>query len=191
MLNFFPHPHHPFSLFYRGNYEWKLIVLRFQKNSFMCLLNPNIMWQLEHHYIVDCSAIFKLYYMLWGLSYYSQHIHRYFHLGILSVIVLLFIKFCVYFLSHPSRILRRHGPFPPNSFNKLILRTKIKGELCTNIFNMLKIQCFRAQKTIHFEYLNIDNFLQDFNCFKIEFSRIYNWKPANCLVTYFIYFYYL
>lgn len=69
-----------------------------KKNSFMCLLNPNFMWQLEHHYIVDCSAIFKLYYMLWGLSCYSQHIHRYFHLGILSVIVLLSIKFFVCFL---------------------------------------------------------------------------------------------
>lgn len=93
-----PHPHHPLSLSYRGNYEWKLIILRFQKNSFMYLLNPNFMWQLEHHYIVDCSAIFKLYYMLWGLSCYSQHIHRYFHLGILSVIVLLSIKFFVCFL---------------------------------------------------------------------------------------------
>lgn len=129
IAQFLPPPSPPsFSLLW-GDYEWKLIVLRFQKNSFMCLLNPNFMWQLEHHYIVDCSAIFKLYHMLWGSAYYSQHIHRYFHLGILSVIVLLFIKFSVCFLEVIHHVFSGvMALFPPNSFNKLILRTKIKGD---------------------------------------------------------------
>lgn len=101
LLSFFSPPPPPsLSLPHRGNNEWQFIVLRFHKNYVVFLLHSNFVRWWEHDDIVDGSAIFKFYYVLWKSSYYPQYIDGYYHLGILSVTVLLSAKFFLEVILH-------------------------------------------------------------------------------------------